>query len=149
MSETTASDVVKMTDTTDADNNTATTDVFFTTYSSATTKTDSLIGVQATAENKAGTVTTDDTLTVPVARGDQVTFGLQLRPTTDTALQDVVIIGTLPSVDDTAVLNTEDDRGTTAIVQLTGPVVLPASWENLAQVLYTTSTTPADSNAAC
>lgn len=148
VSETTASDVVKMTDTTDVDNNTATTDVFFTTYSSATTKTDSLIGVQATAENKAGTVTTDDTLTVSVARGDQVTFGLQLRPTTDTALQDVVIIGTLPSVDDTAVLNTEDDRGTTAIVQLTGPVVLPASWENLAQVLYTTSTTPADSNVA-
>ncbi|WDF82936.1 KxYKxGKxW signal peptide domain-containing protein [Lacticaseibacillus pabuli] len=96
-----------------------------------------LVHAQTFAENQAGQKGAE----VTVHQGETATLGFNLTPGTDGALQDFELVATLPSPDDTAVLDDTARGTTTNAVTLTGPVQLPAGWDQ-ATVVYVTAAHP-------
>lgn len=132
----TDSDVQKVADDTDIDQTATTADAFKLqqTLALATNAHQIHVAATATSGNDTGEL-------VKVQAGKDASFGLSLTPASDGALQNVTIIGTLPSLNDTAVLNPDTARGTTASVKLTGAITLPDDWK-AATVTYALADDP-------
>lgn len=138
------SNVQALADSSDIDGNPDTTTVFVLQQPIAMATNSHQIHVTATATNAAG----DTGNLVNAQAGNNASFGLNLTPASDGALQNVTITGTLPQIGDTAILDTTTPRGTTGQVTLNGPIELPATWENLATVTYALADDPATYVAA-
>lgn len=132
-----ASDVQAVADNDDLDADATTTTLFQLRKSFATTVDSHQIHAAATATNLAG----DTGDLVKVQAGQAAHFGLSLTPASDGALQNVKIIGTLPALNDTAILDSDVNRGTTMPVTLTGAITLPDGWQ-AATVTYALASDP-------
>ena len=131
------SDVQAVDDSNDLDADATTTTLFQLRKSFATTVDAHQIHVAATATNLAG----ETGELVNVQAGQTAHFGLSLTPASDGALQNVTLIGTLPALNDTAILNATTDRGTTIPVTLAGAITLPDDWQ-AATVTYALASDP-------
>lgn len=132
----TDSDVQKVADDTDIDQTATTANAFKLqqTLAMATNAHQIHVAATATSGNDTGEL-------VKVQAGKDASFGLSLTPASDGALQNVTIIGTLPTLNDTAVLNPDTARGTTASVKLSGAITLPDDWQ-AATVTYALADDP-------
>ncbi|MCH5461633.1 hypothetical protein HC026_03210 [Lactobacillus sp. LC28-10] len=125
-------------DTSDIDGNPDTANVFVLQQRLLLDTDSNQIHVTATATNNAGQTGTVVTTEI----GQDAQYGLSFTPNSDGGLTNVTIVGTLPTVDDTAVMDPDQPRGTTTAVTMTGPVVLPDAWQGLATVQYALASAP-------
>lgn len=125
-------------DSSDIDGNSDTANVFVLQQRLLLATDSNQIHVTATATNNAGETGT----VVSTEIGQDAQYGLSFTPQSDGGLTDVTIIGTLPTIGDTAVTDPDQSRETTTAVTMTGPVVLPDAWQGLATVQYTLATAP-------
>lgn len=68
-------------------------------------------------------------------------FQLNLTNNTDDDLKNMILMDTLPNVDDLSI-TTNEQRGSEFNMTLNGPITLPESWQNKVSVTYTTSANP-------
>lgn len=123
--------VQEVADAKDIDGNAATTQMYvYQLTSNLVTNTHQVL-VSATATNAGGTTGS----LVDAQPGTSASYGIQFAPSTDKALQNVEIVGSLPTTGDTGLVD-ESSRGSDATVAMSGPIILPEAWEGLATVSY-------------
>lgn len=128
---TTDTDVQMVPDTADIDQNPVTTTVFKLQKTVALAVSTHEIHVAATASNDRSQTGTS----VSIQAGHSGAYGLTFSNGSDQGLQQVEIIGRLPQLDDTGVIDTID-RETTAPLTLAGPIILPNTWQKRVTVSY-------------